>query len=77
MTDFIESDGSATMKTDPEVLNTKEAADYLKAHIETVRRLARRGEIPAFKVGKDWRFNKEALKKWTEMQHFNSNGASA
>jgi excisionase family DNA binding protein len=34
--------------------------------VETVRRLARRGEIPAFKVGKDWRFRRDALLGWTE-----------
>ena len=62
------------MKSESGVLNAKEAAEYLKAHVETVRRMARRGEIPAFKVGKDWRFQKEALKKWTETQHLSSNG---
>ena len=65
------------MKSESGVLNAKEAAEYLKAHVETVRRMARRGEIPAFKVGKDWRFQKEALKKWAETQHFGSNGISS
>jgi len=64
------------MKNDSDVLNAKEAAEYLKAHVETVRRMARRREIPAFKVGKDWRFHKEALIKWTETQQCNSNGMS-
>jgi len=40
----------------PEVLNTQETAVFLGVHVETVRRLARSGEIPSFKVGKDWRF---------------------
>ncbi len=31
------------MKNDSDVLNAKEAAEYLKAHVETVRRMARRG----------------------------------
>lgn len=65
------------MKSESGVLNAKEAAEYFKAHVETVRRMARRGEIPAFKVGKDWRFQKEALKKWTETQHLGSNGMSS
>jgi excisionase family DNA binding protein len=51
-----------------EIMDTGEAADFLRAHIETVRRLARRGEIPAFKVGKDWRFRRESLLRWAE-QH--------
>lgn len=62
------------MKNDSDVLNAKEAAEYLKAHVETVRRMARRGEIPAFKVGKDWRFHKEALRRWSEGQQHNSAG---
>jgi len=57
------------MKNDSDVLNAKEAAEYLKAHVETVRRMARRGEIPAFKVGKDWRFHKKALQQWSEDQN--------
>jgi len=51
-----------------EVLTAKETAKYLKVHVETVRRLARRRMLPAFKVGKDWRFNKHALRRWVEAQ---------
>jgi excisionase family DNA binding protein len=50
------------------VLNTQETAIFLGVHVETVRRLARCGEIPSFKVGKDWRFRKEALMRWSEEQ---------
>jgi len=58
------------MKNDTtDVLKAREAAGFLKAHVETIRRLARRGEIPAFKVGKDWRFHKEALRRWSEGQN--------
>ena len=51
------------------VLNAREAAEYLGAHVETVRRLARKGEIPAFKVGKDWRFRRRALLRWNDEHH--------
>jgi excisionase family DNA binding protein len=52
-----------------DILTTQEAAVILGAHIETVRRLARKGAIPAFKIGKDWRFSRNALSKWmTEQQ---------
>lgn len=43
------------------------------AHVETLRRLARRGGIPAYKIGKDWRFRKEALLCWAESQHLRRN----
>lgn len=50
-------------------LNARQAADQLGAHVETVRRLARRGEIPSFKVGKDWRFRPEDLAAWARSHH--------
>ena len=56
------------MPRNSEVFNITGAAAFLGAHEQTVRRLARRGAIPAFKVGKDWRFRKEALLRWLEEQ---------
>lgn len=52
-----------------DVLNAQEAADFLSAHVETIRRLARKGEIPAYKIGKDWRFRREMLISWAETHH--------
>lgn len=49
-----------------EVLNAQEAAELLGAHVETIRRMARRGTIPAYKIGKDWRFRMAALVSWSE-----------
>ena len=59
-----------------EILSTKETAAYLKVHVETIRRLARDGGIPAFKTGKDWRFDKEVLRRWIEREkmHVPGNG---
>ncbi len=57
------------MKRSDKVMNAEDAACFLGAHVETVRRLARRGDIPAFKVGKDWRFRLDALQKWIETHH--------
>jgi len=57
------------MVKNSEVLNAKEAAEFLGAYVETIRRLARKGDIPAYKIGKDWRFHREALISWTETQH--------
>lgn len=51
------------------VMDASDAAVFLGAHVETIRRLARRGEIPSFKVGKDWRFRREAIEKWSEGRH--------
>lgn len=57
------------MKTNNQVLNAQEAADFLGAHVETIRRLARRGDMPAYKIGKDWRFRRDALIDWAETHH--------
>jgi len=39
----------------------EELADYLKLQPETIRSMARRGELPAIKLGKVWRFQKSAI----------------
>ncbi len=41
-------------------------------HIETIRRLARNREIPAFKVGRGWRIRMDALLKWADTQQIQS-----
>jgi two-component system response regulator (stage 0 sporulation protein F) len=51
---------------DRDILDSHAAARYLGAHVETIRRLARRGGIPAFKIGKDWRFSRSALREWIQ-----------
>jgi excisionase family DNA binding protein len=54
------------MTMNDDVLNTQQAAHLLGAHVETIRRLARKGAIPAYKIGKDWRFSKTALLSWSQ-----------
>lgn len=48
----------------PEVLTTEEAARLLRLSAYTVRELARKGKIPARKVGKEWRFSRRRLLEW-------------
>ena len=48
----------------PDMLTIAEVAKYLKLHELTVRRLAREGELPAFKVGRQWRIKRDLLEKW-------------
>jgi excisionase family DNA binding protein len=45
----------------PEILTTREAASYLRASPDAVKRLARQGRLPAAKVGRGWRFRKADL----------------
>jgi excisionase family DNA binding protein len=58
-----------------DVFDAKQAADYMKINEQTVRRLARDNELPAFKVGGAWRFKKSALDRWAEMQHIQRSAA--
>ncbi len=46
------------------VMTVDEVAQYLGVVPDTVYRKARRGEIPAVKMGKMWRFPKETLDRW-------------
>jgi excisionase family DNA binding protein len=48
------------------VLTALELAKYLRIHPTTVYKLAKRGELPAFKVGGDWRFNRASIERWLE-----------
>ena len=48
------------------VLNLKETAAVQHCHPETLRLMARDHKIPAFRVGKLWRFSKERIKDWLE-----------
>ena len=47
------------------IMTATEVADYLNVHKGTIYRMARIGKIPAFKIGDDWRFDKDAIDKWT------------
>ncbi len=51
-----------------EILTSKEVSKYLKLPLSTLHLLARSNEIPAFKIGRHWRFKKGKLEKWLEKQ---------
>jgi len=46
------------------ILTVGELSEYLRVHRSTVYRLLKRRELPAFKVGSDWRFNVESIDQW-------------
>jgi excisionase family DNA binding protein len=49
-----------------EVLNLNEAADLLRCHPVTLKRLAIKNEIPAKKLGSLWRFSRQRLMEWLQ-----------
>jgi excisionase family DNA binding protein len=47
------------------LLNDAQAAKFLGGlHPKTVQRMARRGEIPAYRVAKYWRYRASELSAW-------------
>jgi excisionase family DNA binding protein len=46
------------------MLRVSEVADYLHVSRSTIFRLLKRNELPAFKVGSDWRFDVEEIDRW-------------
>ena len=46
------------------VMTLEEVASYLRVHPSTIYRLLKRRQLPAFKVGSDWRFNQESIDRW-------------
>lgn len=48
----------------PEIMTTREMAEYLRLHQITICKFAAECRIPAVRVGRVWRFDKEAIDKW-------------
>jgi excisionase family DNA binding protein len=52
-----------------QVMTLGEVAAWLHVHHTTLYRLVHQGKIPgAFRVGKDWRFKREAIEQWSKQQ---------
>lgn len=46
------------------LINADEAAKILGIHEKTVRQMARAGELPGMKLGREWKFRASALDRW-------------
>ena len=56
------------MLSDAKVLTASELSEYLRVHRSTIYRLLKKGQLPGFKIGSDWRFNVEAIDQWRMQQ---------
>jgi excisionase family DNA binding protein len=56
------------MLPDAKVLTVSELSEYLRVHRSTIYRLLKKGQLPGFKIGSDWRFNVEAIDQWRLQQ---------
>jgi excisionase family DNA binding protein len=54
-----------------EVMNIREASQYLGITPDTLYKYVSLERIPAFKLGNRWRFKKTVLDEWMEMKSRN------
>jgi len=52
-----------------DVLTIDELSAYLKIPKSTLYKLVREGKVPCQKIGRHWRFRKEAIDRWLEETH--------
>ena len=50
------------------VMTIEELAGYLKIPKSTLYKLAQEGKLPGQKVGRHWRFHREAVDQWLKTQ---------
>lgn len=52
----------------PEVMNIRQASEYLGISPDTLYKYVSEERIPAFRLGNRWRFKKTILDQWMERQ---------
>ena len=46
------------------VLTVREVSRYLRLHPSTIYRMLKKNQLPALRVGSEWRFTVEAIDQW-------------
>ena len=64
----MNSQGNSVLRepTFERLLNLHEAAALLEMHWKTLEGMARKGSVPAFRIGGRWRFRASLLNAWLE-----------
>ena len=55
---------AASQVREPDVLTVEQLAQLLQVDDKTVRSLAAKGELPGRKLGRHWRFSRQAVLEW-------------
>jgi excisionase family DNA binding protein len=50
------------------IMSTAEASRLIRISPNKLREMAEKGEIPAFRLGKNWRYRRDDLFDWVEEQ---------
>ena len=56
------------MASQYDILTIPDVANLLRVAEKTVYGLAQKGDLPAFKVGGQWRFRRTAIDSWIEVK---------
>ena len=62
------------MAKSKQVMTVKDVADYLDVHPMTIYKYVKKGKIPAFKIGANWRIRKDSIQRWMEENEKQRNG---
>lgn len=49
-----------------QLLTVDDLAEYLQLSTKTIYRMLRRGQLPCYRVGNQWRFRKSIIDAWLE-----------
>ena len=63
-----------TMSDAPEVMNIRQASQYLGVSADTLYKYVYEERIPAFKLGNRWKFKKTILDSWMERKSTQGDG---
>ena len=64
----ISAEGYMSMTETREVMDIREASEYLGISRETLYKYVYEEKLPAFKLGNRWKFKKTVLDRWMEKQ---------
>ncbi|MEZ6212174.1 MAG: helix-turn-helix domain-containing protein [Phycisphaerales bacterium] len=59
---------SGAIPDPPQVMTIDDLAAYLQVAKSTLYKLAQEGKVPGQKVGKHWRFRREAIDTWLDQR---------
>jgi len=69
--------GYCVMAESPEVMNIRQASEYLGISPDTLYKYVSEERIPAFKLGNRWKFKKTILDSWMERKSTMGEGRTA
>lgn len=49
-----------------DIMNVTEVMEFFRCHRSTIYRLLKRGSLPGFKLGSDWRFRRQDIEAYME-----------